>query len=74
MIEFTSKNHPNYGDMYIYVSMLERGQYVGGVAAGVGTTCAFDKGLRTAIVEYYKDDFTAADVRPGAGHFIFAHM
>ena len=27
------------------------------MAAGIGTVCAFNKGYRTAVVEYYKNDF-----------------
>ena len=45
------------------MSVLDSGSHVGGLAAGIGTICAFIKGYRTAIVEYYQNDLFTANVR-----------
>ena len=61
--KFTTEKHPDYADVYLYMSVLDSGSHVGGLAAGIGTVCAFIKGYRTAIVEYYQNDLFTANVR-----------
>ena len=61
--QFTTDKHPDYADVYLYMSVLDPGSNVGGLAAGIGTVCAFIKGYRTAIVEYYQNDIFTANVK-----------